>query len=176
MTQTSTQTKIIIQAMCLFACLMVIVSITGCGQATLAPNTTATPPVEQTPASSDTAAPPATEPTTKPPTTPAPAPATKSSFKDGSYTAEGAYGSPAGPESITVALTLKNDIVTDATVTAHATAPKSKYMQNAFISGFKTLVVGKNIKDVQLEKVSGSSLTPKGFNDAVAKIQVQAKA
>ena len=40
----------------------------------------------------------------------------------------------------------------------------------------KTLVVGKKITDVKLDKVSGSSLTPKGFNDALEQIKTLAKA
>lgn len=175
MIQSSTQNKTIVQAMCLFACLMVIVSITGCGQAAPANDIkTLEQPAEQTPVAEAT--PSSTAPATKPPTTPTSVPATKSAFKDGSYTVEGLYGSPAGPESITVALTLKNDLITAATVTPHATAPYSVRMQNAFIGGFQSLVIGKNISEVKLDKVSGSSLTPKGFNDAVAKIMVQAKA
>jgi hypothetical protein len=35
--------------------------------------------------------------------------------------------------------------------------------------------VGKNINDLKLTKIAGSSLTPMGFNDAVAKIKMKAK-
>jgi hypothetical protein len=40
---------------------------------------------------------------------------------------------------------------------------------------YKQYVVGKKIDEVQLTKVSGSSLTPQGFNDALAKIKAEAK-
>lgn len=73
-------------------------------------------------------------------------------------------------------LTLVNDVVTAATVTAKATDETSMMYQNTFIAGYKTFVVGKNIADVQLGKVSGSSLTPRGFNDAVSAIKTQAAA
>lgn len=96
-------------------------------------------------------------------------------YKDGTYTAEGLYQSPGGAESIDVTLVLKDDVVVDATVVAKATRPASVDWQGKFVSGFKQYVVGKNIASLSLSKVSGSSLTPKGFNDAVAKIEVQAK-
>jgi uncharacterized protein with FMN-binding domain len=97
------------------------------------------------------------------------------SFKDGTYTAEGDYRSPVGPEHIKVELTIKAGVVTDSVVTAEANMPKSQHFQNLFVDGYKQLVVGKKISDLQLGKVAGSSLTPKGFNDAVTKIMTQAQ-
>lgn len=97
------------------------------------------------------------------------------SYKDGMYTQEGDYTSPGGPEQIEVKLTLKNGIVEQAEVTPKAVLPKSKFMQGVFVENYKSLVVGKNIKDLRLDKVAGSSLTPKGFNDAVEKIKAEAK-
>ncbi len=38
------------------------------------------------------------------------------------------------------------------------------------------VVVGKKIDEVQLTKVAGSSLTPKGFMDALEKVKTEAKA
>jgi uncharacterized protein with FMN-binding domain len=97
-------------------------------------------------------------------------------FKNGEYEAEGMYKSPGGDESIGVKLTLKDNIITDVTVESKATKPLSVQFQEKFISGFKELVVGKEIDDVQLDKVAGSSLTPKGFNEAIEKIKAEAKA
>jgi hypothetical protein len=37
------------------------------------------------------------------------------------------------------------------------------------------MVVGKNISELQLTKVSGSSLTPQGFMDALEKIKAEAQ-
>ena len=111
------------------------------------------------------------------PTTPTPATtstAAMSAYKDGTYTAEGDYISPGGPEKINVTLTLSNDVVTNAQVQGEATNPRSQTYQGKFISGFKSLVVGQKIANLQLSNVSGSSLTPKGFNDAVQKIKAQA--
>lgn len=51
----------------------------------------------------------------------------------------------------------------------------SARFQDLFAQNYKPLVIGKNIDEVQLGKVSGSSLTPMGFNDALAKIKTQAQ-
>ncbi len=97
-------------------------------------------------------------------------------YKDGEYSAEGDYTSPGGEESIDVTLTLKDGIVEDAEVTSNATRPISKKMQTSFIEGYKEQVVGKKLDEINLGKVSASSLAPKGFNDAVTKIKAEAKA
>lgn len=96
-------------------------------------------------------------------------------YADGEYEAEGMYTSPGGAESIDVTLTLKGGIVEDAEVVSNATRPISKQMQASFIGGFKEQVVGKRIDEINLTKVSASSLTPKGFNDAIEKIKAQAQ-
>lgn len=96
-------------------------------------------------------------------------------YKDGVYEQIGNYTSPGGAEEIDVKLTLKNGIITDSEVTPKAERPISKMKQEAFVNGYKTSVVGKSIKDLQLGKIAGSSLTPKGFNDALEKIKAQAK-
>ncbi len=105
-----------------------------------------------------------------------PSTSTAEVFKDGSYTAMGSYVSPAGPESIKVNVTLQSGIITSATVTPQAQRGDSQEFQAKFTSGFKQYVVGKKITDVNLTKVSGSSLTPRGWNDAISKIEVQAQA
>ncbi len=110
-----------------------------------------------------------------PPETPA-TPSVTTMYKDGTYSAEGEYTSPGGAEKINVTLVLKDDVIVDATVKSLATLPASVNWQGKFISGVKAEVVGKKLSEVTLTKVSGSSLTPKGWNDAVAKIMVSAKA
>lgn len=100
---------------------------------------------------------------------------TSVTFADGTYSAEGDYSAPSGAEHINVTLVLKDNVVTASTVTAATTQSISLKMQNDFIANYKTLVIGKKITDINLGKVSGSSLTPIGFNDAVAKIEAQAK-
>jgi uncharacterized protein with FMN-binding domain len=122
-------------------------------------------PTQQTP-------PPTTVTTTPPPDT------TKrtSKYKDGTYTAVGSYNSPGGPDRIGITLTLQNDIVTSVSATQMAGEGTSRRYQQMFLSGYQALVVGQNIDTLNLGAVSGSSLTPIGFNNAVAQIKTQAKA
>ena len=115
--------------------------------------------------------------TTPVPTTAKPEEATVSgNYKDGTYTAAGSYFVPNGSEEIGVTVTLKNDVITDAQFIANARRDESQQFQDAFAQGFKTKVVGKTIDAVSLTVVNGSSLTPKGFMDALEKIKTQAKA
>lgn len=96
-------------------------------------------------------------------------------YKDGIYLVKGSYVSPGGPEEIPVSITLKDDIIVASSMILSATNPGTKNFQTIFQNNFQTFVVGKNIDEVKLTKVSGSSLTPKGFNDAITKVKVQAK-
>ncbi len=108
--------------------------------------------------------------------TPTPAPATNSSgYKDGTYTAMASYRTPERNEDLTVTLTLKNGVVVDSKVTAQAKDPSSKLYQSEFIQNYKQFVTGKNIDTLSLTRVAGSSLTPNGFNAAVAQIKIQAQ-
>lgn len=99
-----------------------------------------------------------------------------SKYKDGVYSAVGSYMSPGGLDDLNVTLTLRNGIVTDATVTSGAHDRTSSRYQSMFIGGYKAYVIGKSIDSINLDAVSGSSLTPEGFNDAVAKIKTEAQA
>lgn len=99
----------------------------------------------------------------------------KSAYKDGQYEAIGQYISPGGAEEIDVKITIQNGLIVDSTVTPKATREASAEMQSDFVDHYKPLVVGKNIDTVKLTKVSGSSLTPNGFNDALEKIKQQAR-
>ncbi len=97
-------------------------------------------------------------------------------YNDGTYAATGVYRSPAGGESVEVSLTLADGVITDATFKGDATFPKSQMMQGQFAAGYKEQVVGKSIDELALGVVNGSSLTPKGFMDAVTKIKTEAAA
>lgn len=101
---------------------------------------------------------------------------TDSTYKDGTYTAEGNYQTPGGRESIGVTVTLSNGTITDASVDQQGSTGEAEEYQSKFASGFKSQVVGKKITDASLTRVAGSSLTPNGFNDAIATIETQAKA
>lgn len=110
--------------------------------------------------------------TTTPSTTPE---VMVSTYKDGVYDVEGLYVSPGGEESIGVKLIIKDGVVTESDVTEKATRPISVKFQKQFKEGYKQFVVGKKLDEIALDKVSGSSLTPKGFNDALEKIKTSAK-
>lgn len=99
----------------------------------------------------------------------------KTTYKNGQYDATGNYVSPGGAEEVKVSLTLEDGIIKDITVTPQAFRPNSIKFQGLFAANYKPLVIGKNIDDVQLDKVGGSSLTPKGFNDAISQIKELAK-
>jgi uncharacterized protein with FMN-binding domain len=98
-----------------------------------------------------------------------------SEYKDGIYSAQGTYVSPGGSREIGLTITLENGVVTDTTFEGNAQDPQSKRFQGEFGDNYAPLIVGKDINDVTLTKVSGSSLTPKGFTDALEKIKTQAQ-
>lgn len=114
-----------------------------------------------------------TEPTPSSVTQPVVEPVVTTTQTGKTYTAVGEYTSPAGEEEIGVTITIDSGIIKDAGVEVKATNQFSKKWQGVFQSSFKQLVIGKDIATLKLDAVSGSSLTPKGFNDAVEKIKAQ---
>lgn len=100
--------------------------------------------------------------------------ASSSSYTDGEYTETGDYTTPGGQEDVTVTITLADDVVTAVEVTGSATSGNSKQYQSAFISGIAAEVVGKDIDDLDVSKVAGSSLTSSGFNAALDAIRSDA--
>lgn len=97
-------------------------------------------------------------------------------YKDGEYTATGQYQSPDGQEQITVDLTIADNAVTAVSVTGEPSGPDAEHYQSQFESGISALVVGKSLDEIDVTKVSGSSLTSAGFNAAVDDIKSQAAA
>lgn len=98
-------------------------------------------------------------------------------YKNGTYSAVGDYFSPGGAEHIDVTVTLKNDVIVGAEVQGNnPSGGTARRYQGIFIANFKGVVIGKSIDKVILDKVSGSSLTPKGWNEAIVEIKVSAKA
>ena len=95
-------------------------------------------------------------------------------YKDGTYSVAGNYVSPGGPRTLNVKITLANGVISAAEVKATATDATSKRFQGEFVDNFKPMVIGKNIDEVTLTKVAGSSLSPKGFNDALSKVKTKA--
>ncbi|HSH55817.1 MAG TPA: hypothetical protein VK983_03255 [Candidatus Limnocylindrales bacterium] len=122
---------------------------------------------------------PASTPTPAPTPEPAPDPAPQpvaSRFRDGTYSDVGTYTIPTGStESLGVTLVLSSDVIVDSSVTNMAKDPRSVSYQDDFIAAYKSFVIGKKIDEVDLTKVSGSSLTTIGFNTATDKIEASAK-
>ncbi|WP_217903010.1 FMN-binding protein [Terribacillus saccharophilus] len=94
-------------------------------------------------------------------------------YKDGSYSATGEYGGL--PSSITVDVSLERNIITEVEVTPHATNETSLELQQRFAEAVPAVVIGKDIGEVEVGRLAGSSGTPDGFNDAIRQIREQAK-
>lgn len=102
--------------------------------------------------------------------------ASTATYNNGTYTAKGGYISPGGQETVDVQITLSNDTITAATVTPHPASETSTQYQGEFVNHFKDMVIGRNIDQVKLSRVAGSSLTSTGFNDALEQIKTEAAA
>lgn len=94
-------------------------------------------------------------------------------YADGVYTAAGKYGSL--PSSITVTVTLADNLITAVKVIPHATDPTSLDLQRRFAAAVPAVVVGKPIEQLKVGRLAGSSGTPKGFNTAIERIKEQAR-
>ncbi len=95
-------------------------------------------------------------------------------YVDGTYTAEGAYATPETVESISVTVTLKDDVITAVKVSGDPQAQQTVEYQSKFIGGISDAVVGKNIDQLSVSRVAGSSLTSGGFNEAIDAIKAEA--
>jgi hypothetical protein len=93
-------------------------------------------------------------------------------YTDGVYTAVGEYGNL--PSHITVTLTLTNGIISATRVEPQATNPTSLDLQRRFAAAVPEIVNGKHISQVNVGRLAGSSGTPRGFNDAIRQIKIQA--
>ncbi len=99
------------------------------------------------------------------------------SYSAGDYSAEGSYQTPGGTQSVVVDLTLEEDgTVSAVTVEPQADGGNSEQFQTKFAGGIADKVVGVKIDDLNVSKVSGSSLTSGGFNAAVDEIKAEAAA
>ena len=100
--------------------------------------------------------------------------AASGSYTDGEYTESADYQSPNGTEEVTVTVTLADGVITAVEVVGDGDNPNSKRYQTEFADGIADVVVGKNIDDISVDKVAGSSLTSAGFNDAIEAIKADA--
>lgn len=98
---------------------------------------------------------------------------TGKTYKDGNYTANGTYRTPGGNETIEVKLTLASNKITSVSVSGDGDGDSAEYQQ-MFEQGISSAVVGKSIDEANVSRVSGSSLTSTGFNNALDTIKQQA--
>ena len=99
--------------------------------------------------------------------------AARTAYVDGRYTAIGWYGSL--PSSITVTLSILDDVIAAVEVAPRATDPTSLDFQRRFAAAVPQVVVGRRIDEVKVDRLAGSSGTPAGFNDALRQIRAQAR-
>ncbi|WP_237687158.1 MULTISPECIES: FMN-binding protein [Arthrobacter] len=96
-------------------------------------------------------------------------------YADGEYSAQGSYIPPSNQtEEVDVTLTLEGNVVTSLDVQTSGNNPTSKQYQREFTSGIQEQVVGKNLDELDVDKVAGSSLTSSGFNKALDAIRTEA--
>lgn len=96
-------------------------------------------------------------------------------YADGTYEATGSYDRPSGRSEVDVSITLADGVISEVEVTPKAEGT-SRQFQEKFVSGISKEVVGKSLDDISVSKVSGSSLTSKGFNAALDEIKSEASA
>jgi len=89
----------------------------------------------------------------------------------GTFHLQSTYQVPSGAEPLDTTVTLKNDVITAVSGQNVALNEKSKKYQDAFIQGISGQIVGKNINDVNVTYVNGSSLTAQAFNKALHDLQ-----
>ncbi len=99
-------------------------------------------------------------------------------FRPGEYEAIGSYTTPDGrTQKIEVEVDLAADgTITDLDADGQAEGGNSEQYQKKFESGIDQQVVGRKITELDVDKVSGSSLTSGGFNSAIKQIISQAQA
>lgn len=102
--------------------------------------------------------------------------ASDATYKDGTYSADGTYRSPGGNEKIGVTLTIAGDAISNVSITTYGSGSDAQGYQAQFKDGISAIVVGKKVNDVSVSRVSGSSLTSTGFNNALETIKSEAKA
>lgn len=99
-----------------------------------------------------------------------------SDYADGSYTTSVTYKTPERDEySMDVTLTIANDKVIDSNIVYGQKAIKDSNVKR-FNSAYEAQVIGKDMDTISLSRVGGASLTTKAFNNALAKIKLDAGA
>ena len=97
-----------------------------------------------------------------------------SEYRDGSYEATGWYGGL--PSHHDVTLTIDNGAVTDVAITTPAEDETSLGYQQRFAAALPDAIIGRDVDDLAVDRLAGSSGCSEGFMDALAKIKEQAAA
>jgi len=100
--------------------------------------------------------------------------AVDSEFRDGEYSATGWYGGL--PSHHDVTLTIENDLIVDVEINTPAEDETSLGYQQRFVAALPDAVVGRDISDLTVDRLAGSSGCSEGFMDALAQIKEQAAA
>ncbi len=96
-------------------------------------------------------------------------------FRDGEYVGENTYPTPSGNHTITVNLTLRDDIVTAVSNSYdESLSGTSAKITERFEEIYQAEVVGKKLEEVNLSRVAGASTTSDAFNSALAEIKTKA--
>ena len=78
-----------------------------------------------------------------------------------------------GSQSMALTVTVNGTTISNISVSQSKSGENSKKWQNNFENSYKSLVLGKNIKSVNLSRVGGASLTTNAFNQAIKSIANQ---
>jgi uncharacterized protein with FMN-binding domain len=96
------------------------------------------------------------------------------SYKDGTYSADGSYVSPGGREEIAVTVTVKSNLITAVTVTTIKADSEGAHYESQFAGGISAVAVGKSLATLRVGTVAGASLTSQAFNSSLATIRSEA--
>ena len=107
---------------------------------------------------------------------PAPSPAGEpvSQYRDGEYTARGWYGGL--PSHHDVTLTIEDGAVIDVEITTPAEDATSLGYQERFAAALPDAIIGRNLDDLAVDRLAGSSGCSEGFMHALAQIKEDAAA
>jgi uncharacterized protein with FMN-binding domain len=94
-------------------------------------------------------------------------------YPDGEYSATGWYGSL--PSHHDVTLTIEDDVVTAVEITTPAEDETSLGYQQRFAAALPAAVIGRDVDELDVDRLAGSSGCSEGFMDALEKIRTQAR-
>lgn len=90
------------------------------------------------------------------------------------YSANVSYNVPENNETLALTISVSNGIVSDVNIVQSKTGRKSANYQTNFEKSYKQFVIGKQLKDINLSRVGGASITTNAFMEAIKAVQKQA--